>query len=231
VAEDDCGSSQQTHVLVGTAWTYPESMVQADESHRTLVFDNQQCVFCYLNPNPAAVYKIDVVYVDNGGRVQRLEANGREVHGNLSLPVGSPRRFVFDIPRAAYADGKKLELRFIKVEGANAIVSYVRIWSSDKKPLDAPPPEQRAAFPPPVATPKPAIPPKPLWAADGPVEEDWIYQEELYCRPVGGSWEQPADVIRARVIPSVQRHLERGAILLADLARLSAVGNALRGVP
>jgi len=221
VAEDDCGSAEQTHVVVGTAWTYPESMVQAEEPYRTLVFDNQECLFRYLNPNPLAAYKVDVVYLDNGGRVQRLEANGREVHGNLPLPVGRPRRFVYDIPRAAYADGKNLELRFIRVAGANAVVSYVRIWSTERTPLGAPPPEQRAAFPPPAVEPaKPIVPPKPLWPANGPIEEDWTLQDEAYCRPVGAGWEAPADAIRSRVIPSVQRQIERGAILLADLPRL-----------
>lgn len=44
VAEDDCGSSQQSHVVRGTAWTYPPGMVEAVEPYRTLVFDNQECV-------------------------------------------------------------------------------------------------------------------------------------------------------------------------------------------
>jgi hypothetical protein len=221
VAEDDCGSPQQTHVVVGTAWTYPESMVQADGPYRTLVFDNQECLLRYRDPNPAAGYKVDVVYLDNGGRVQRLEANGHEVHGNLSLPVGRPRRYVYEVPRAAYADGKTLDLRFIKVAGANAIVSYVRIWSTERTPLGAPPAEQRAAFhPPAAATAKPIIPPKPLWPTSGPIEEDWTLEDEAYCRPVAARWEAPADAITSRVIPSVQRQLQRGAILMADLPRL-----------
>ena len=222
VAEDHCGSSQQSHVIVGTAWTYPEGMVDADEPYRTLVFDTRRCILRYLKPCPTAAYKVEVVYLDNGGRVQRLEANGRQVHGDLALPIRRPRRFVYDIPKAAYADGQKLDLHFIKVAGANAIVSYVRIWSSDPTPLGAPPAEERAAIQPHRPAAKPVIPPKPLWATAGLIEEDWTWQDELYRRPVGANWERPEAVLAERVIPAVRRHLDRSAVLLADLSRLGA---------
>ena len=96
VAEDNCGTQQQTHVVAGTSWLYPADMVEAPDEHRAIVFDNQACVFWYLGPNPRASYKVDVVYVDNGGRVQRLEASGHEVHGRMELPLKRPRRFVFE---------------------------------------------------------------------------------------------------------------------------------------
>ncbi len=54
VAEDDCGTENQTHVVVGTSWLYPPDMVQAPLEHRTIVFDNRACVFWYLNPIPQA---------------------------------------------------------------------------------------------------------------------------------------------------------------------------------
>jgi len=135
VAEDNCGTAAQEHVMVGKAWVYPKNMVEAPDEYRTIVFDNNACVLRYLKPNPKASYKADVVYLDNGGRVQRLEANGHKVHGDLKLPVKRPGRFLYDIPKAAYADGKKLDLKFIRVAGANALVCYVRIWSTNKTPL------------------------------------------------------------------------------------------------
>ena len=138
VAEDNCGTRQQTHVVAGTSYLYAPGMVEASNEHRAIVFDNRACVFRYLGPNPEASYKVEVVYVDNGGRVQRLEANGHTVHGPMELPLKRPGRFLFDIPKAAHADGKMLELKFIKVAGANAVVSYVRVWSTDGKPLEAP---------------------------------------------------------------------------------------------
>ncbi len=220
VAEDDCGTEKQTHVVVGTSWLYPTSMVEAPYEHRAIVFDNHACVFQYLGLNPQASYKVDVVYVDNGGRVQRLEANGHQVHDAMELPLRRPGRLLFDIPKAAYADGDKLELKFVRVAGANAIVSYVRIWSTDEKPLKAPPPEQRAAYRAP--NPPPPKPPKPLFQVDGSIETDWILQDSLLCRPLKDGWEEPADVVRSRVIPAVEKHRKRGLAIAADLERLGA---------
>ncbi|MDP6542636.1 MAG: hypothetical protein QGH60_01510 [Phycisphaerae bacterium] len=138
VAEDNCGTAAQKHVIVGKTWVYPKNMVKAPDEYRAIIFDNNACVLRYLKPNPQAAYKVDVVYLDNADRVQRLEANGRVVHGDLKLPVKRPGRFVYDIPKAAYAGGKTLDLRFIRVAGANALVCYVRIWSTDKAPLPGP---------------------------------------------------------------------------------------------
>ena len=215
VAEDNCGTRSQTHVVVGTSWLYPADMVEAPPEHRAIVFDNNACVFWYLDPNPEASYEVDVVYVDNGGRAQRLEASGHEVHGRMELPLKRPRRFVFDVPKAAYADGKKLELKFIKLAGANAIVSYVRVWSTDPKALAAPSPEQRAAYRPP-APPAPRAP-KPLWEVDDPVEADWLVQDDLVCHARGDGWEEPEAVVRSRVLPAVKKHHKRGLAIAADL--------------
>lgn len=220
VAEDNCGTQGQTHVVVGTSWLYPTDMVEASAEHRAIVFDNHACVFRYLKPKPEASYKVDVVYVDNGGRVQRLEANGHKVHGRMELPLRRPRRFLFDVPKAAYADGEKLELKFIKVAGANAIVSYVRIWSTDPAALGAPPPEERAAYRPPQ--PPPPRPPKPLWQVDEPIEQDWVLQDGLVCRPIDEGWEEPSAVVQSRVLSAVEKHVQRGLAVADDVRRLGA---------
>ncbi len=220
-AEDNCGTEQQSHVVKGTSWLYPVGMVEAPHEHRAIVFDNEACVFKYLAPNPEASYKVDVVYVDNGGRVQRLEANGHEIHGDLELPLKRPRRFLFDIPKAAYADGSMLELKFIRVAGANAIVSNVRIWSTEETPLKAPPLEQRATLGPP-----PPKQPKPIWKVDDPIEADWLLHDDLFCRPQREGWEEPAAVVRNRLVPAVEKHRLRGLAIAADMRELGAGGLA-----
>ena len=200
VAEDNCGTESQTHVVVGTSWLYPVDMVDASAEHRAIVFDNHACVFWYLKPNPEASYKIDVVYVDNGRRIQRLEVNGHEVHGRMELPVRRPRRFLFDVPKAAYASGEKLQLKFIREAGANAIVSYVRIWSTDPARLAGPSPQQRAAYHPP--RPPAAKQRAPLWATDDP-----IYLPDgriAFMSPVAGGMVQCGDWAWADCLFSVK---------------------------
>ncbi len=218
VAEDNCGTPSQTHVVAGTSWLYPQGMVEAPAEHRAIVFDNHACVLWYARPNPEASYKVDVVYVDNGGRAQRLEANGHVVHGNMELPVKHPRRFVFDVPKAAYANKGRLELKFIRVAGANAIVSYVRIWSTDATPLSAPSPEQRAAYRPPP--PPPPRRPKPLWESEDPIEADWIVQDDLCCLPLEDGWETTAAVVQTRLLPAVEKHRRRALAVANDMRAL-----------
>ena len=207
VAADNCGTAGQTHVIVGSTWVYPTNMVEAADDYRTIVFDNNACLLRYLKPNPEASYKVDVVYLDNGGRIQRLEANGVRVHGDLKLPARRPVRFVYDIPKAAYADGKKIDLRFIRVAGANALVCYVRIWSTDKAPLGAPSAAERAAYKRPPARRKAAPKTKTLWTFADPIEQDWISHDRLTSV--------------AAVAPCITSHLRRGERILADIRQLT----------
>jgi hypothetical protein len=218
VAEDNCGTATQKHVLVGKAWVYPKNMVEAPDEYRAIVFDNNACVLRYLKPNPKAAYKVDVVYLDNAGRVQRLEANGRKVHSDLKLPVKRPGRFVYDIPKAAYADGKTLDLKFIRVAGANALVCYVRIWSTDKTPLAGPAAAVRAAYKPATARPKQKLPRAALWKPTDAIERDWLVQDRLTSVQAIG--------------PCVKKHLQRGEKILADIRQLGASADteALRAV-
>ena len=220
VAKDNCGTRGQKHVVVGTFWEFPPAQIPGPPAIRRVVFHGKACVLRFLKPNPAAAYKVDVTYCNQAGarRVQRLEVNGREVHGNLTVPEGRPGRYVFDVPRAAYADGKQLEFRFINAFGANAVVAYVRIWSTDRKALGAPPASQRAAF----AGRPAAAPIEPLWQADGAVEEDWSRQDRLRGRPTFSGWKDAAGEVRGRVLPCIRQQLQRGRRILADLRRLGA---------
>src|SRR3990172_2357188 len=121
VAEDDCGSFENMpHVVRGTEYVFPTSMVQSSPEYRDIVFDNSFCLLRYNGLNPEAAYKVDVVYVTQAGavRIQRLEAGGQVVHGDMPLPETTPGRFLFDIPRAAYADRGALELNIFNLQGA-----------------------------------------------------------------------------------------------------------------
>ncbi|MDP6636511.1 MAG: hypothetical protein QGG42_16560 [Phycisphaerae bacterium] len=208
VASDNCGSTDQKHVLVGANWTYPTNMVQAADEYRTIIFHNNACVLRYLGANPKASYKADVVYLDNGGRVQRLEANGREVHGDMKLPLRQPGRFLYDIPKAAYASGKALDLKFIRVAGANALVCYVRIWSTDKARLTGPAASERAKYKPARPKAKQKLPRNSILNSSDPIERDWIVQD------------RPTSV--EQIDLCIKKHLQRGRKILADMRQLGA---------
>ena len=204
VAEDDCGDpDNMPHVVRGTEYVFALGMASGPLSYRDVVFDNQFCLLRYKGLVPAASHKVDVVYVTQAGaaRVQTLLANGVIVHDELALPFKTPGRFVFDIPAAAYADGGPLELKFVRAAGANAVVSYVRVWSTDSRAL-------------------PGL--KRVWAPTNPIERDWARQDRLLGRPNFGEWQDPAKEVAESVLPSLDGLLTRGQQILADLTALAA---------
>ncbi|MBT3376401.1 MAG: hypothetical protein HN742_10630 [Lentisphaerae bacterium] len=204
VAEDDCGSfDNMPHVVQGTGYVFSPSHVTAPLPHRDIIFDNSFCLLRYKTPVVQASYKVDVVYVSHRGgeRVQTLTANGKLVHDKLTLPTGKPGRFIFDIPPEACSPPSPLELKFSKVSGANAVVSYVRIWSTNPQPL-------------PGGTAR--------WKPGNAIEKDWARQDRLRGRPNFGEWEDPAKEVAKSIVPSIKELLARGNEILADLEALGA---------
>ncbi len=211
VAEDDCGDlDTQPHVVKGKEYVFSSSMVTGAEEDRTIVFDDDFCLLRYEKLNPDAAYKVDVVYVtESVGREQSLEANGHVVHETMALPLRESGRFVFDIPEAAYAEGRPVDLTFTKRAGGNAVVSYVRVWSDDPTPLPAK---------------------VPFWVPAGPIEKDWLRQDRLRGKPKFGEWTDPAKEIQENVLPCIDEQLSRGRSILNDLRLMEASKRQQRGL-
>lgn len=204
VAEDNCGSFESApHLVRGTEYLFPTSQVDSLLEYREIVFDDEFCLFRYKGVNPGASYKVDVVYVSQAEavRIQRLEANGQVVHDDLAVPSSKPGRFLFDVPSQALGDGKQLDLRFINAQGANAVVCYLRLWSTDPRPLAGS---------------------GQLWTPNGPIETDWARQDRLRGKPNFHDWADPAAEVRDNVVPCLDELLQRGSTVLADLAALGA---------
>ena len=211
VAEDDCGSPDGvSHVVRGKDYVLPAELVAGTPADRDLIFDDEFCLLRYPKLSATAAYKVDVVYVSEvaGARQQALEANGVVVHETMPIPGGTPGRFIFDLPRAAYSGGQPLELKFLRKAGANAVVSYVRIWSADPRTL-------------------PGL--TSLWVPKGSVEKDWLRQDRLRGKPTFSRWENPAQTIRDSVVPCINEQLARGRAILADLQGLGAAPLGVSG--
>jgi len=208
VADDDCGEpGAAPHVVRGSDYVFAGGMVAGALVERTIIFDNDFCLLRYEGLRPAAGYVVDVVYVTeaSGIREQALEANGQLLHDALRLPAGTPGHFLFEVPKAAYADGQPLELKFVRRSGANAVVSAVRLWSDDPHQLPG-----KDAF----------------WVARGPIEGDWLRQDRLRGRPRFGGWTGPAREVKEGVLPAIDEQLARGRSMLADFRGLGARGLA-----
>jgi len=206
VAEDDCGNlDAMGHVVRGKPYVLQIGQATVSLPERDIIFDDHSCLLKYEKLNPQAQYLVDVVYVTEatGVREQTLEADGFTVHGVLRLPAGTPGRFIFDLPQQAYADDAAVELSFTIASGANAVVSIVRLWSTDPTRL----PTKGS-----------------LWVPNGPVEQDWTRQDRLRGRPRFTDWEDPKREIAEQVVPCIDEQLDRGRGLLDHVAGTGAGG-------
>lgn len=204
VADDDCGSAgDMPHVVRGQVYVFSQHEVAGSREERDIIFDHDFCLLRYTGLNPNASYKVDVTYATQaaGPREQSLEANGLVVHDTLPLPVGRAGRFIYTIPPESYAGGQPLELKFIRRAGANAVVCYVRLWSTDPRPLPG-----RFS----------------LWKPQDPVEQDWFRQSRLAGKPIFCDWEDPEREVRQVIVPCIDEQLQRGYAILEDLELLEA---------
>ncbi len=151
VAYDDAGAAEaEPHLAGGSDWRFENPGTTA-ASLRTAAFG--ECVeFRYAGLNPKAAYKAKLRFFSDGPRRERIKAGGMVALDSVVLENGAVTEREFEIPSAAYADGK-LILTVERVSGPNAAVSEIEILSTDPAALRAMPlPEP----PLPVLTPRPA---------------------------------------------------------------------------
>ena len=134
----------------------------------------------------------------------------------MPLPRGTSKVYTFDVPAGSYAEGK-LELRFIRAAGANAVVSEVKVWSTDKRALASPVGPRGIA-----------------WPAVDPVEIDWSRQDAIRGWPTF-DWRDPEQEVAKQVVPAMAELLDRGARMLRDFACVDCVacdrGQATKDCP
>jgi hypothetical protein len=86
----------------------------------------------YAGLEPDVAYQVRLTYVGLPTRaaarlVQRLEANGREVHPNLEVPARTAQQLTFPVPRDAYPFGQ-LDLEWSPAPGGNGSTAVSEVW-------------------------------------------------------------------------------------------------------
>lgn len=129
---DDLGHpGRAPHLRRGHGATLLQPMDPGNRpSHNSLVRSYRGepgVLLSYQGLDPAAAYLVKVTYVSPPGRtplVQRLEANGRELHPDLEVPMRAARQLTFPVPRDAYPFGR-LDLEWVPAtsngSGATAV--------------------------------------------------------------------------------------------------------------
>ena len=134
LATDDCGRvGLQPHIVSAQGdYEYPfesvpESAAPRGGFLRTVSHGEKvQCRFTGLLPK--ARYKIAVDYLSDAIRVQSLSVDGTVLQDKLRIEKAAPVRSILDIPDDIARDGE-ITLEWTRVEGPNAVVSRVQLWS------------------------------------------------------------------------------------------------------
>lgn len=134
VASNDCGvDGKQPFLVKGDNYTMPDE-TGGSMTARTCNFGGT-VIYAFDRLDIQADYQLEVVYLADSERRQRIVADGNEVQAPVVLEKGKEQRYRIDLPKKAFAYGQ-LVLVFEVLKGPNAIVSELNLYSSNpKKPI------------------------------------------------------------------------------------------------
>lgn len=134
VASNDCGTAgKQPFLVKGDNYTMPDE-ITGSPSARTCNFGGT-VIYAFDRMDIQADYQLEVVYLADSERRQRIIADGNEVQSPVILEKGKEQRYRIDLPKKAFAYGQ-LVLVFEALKGPNAIVSELNLYSSNpQKPI------------------------------------------------------------------------------------------------
>lgn len=133
VAEDDCGAAdRQPHLVQGDDYTFAAT-AGADSAALTCNF-GPRVVYAFDRLNKEADYELELTFHSDGDRLVEVQADGNAVCDPVRLSAGQTVTRRVRLPRKAYAYGQ-LVLVFECAGGPNAVVSGIRLLSTDAAPL------------------------------------------------------------------------------------------------
>lgn len=134
VASNDCGvDGKQPFLVKGDNYTMPDE-IGGSVTARTCNFGGT-VIYAFDRMDIQADYQLEVVYLSDSERRQRIVADGNEVQSPVVLEKGKEQRYRIDLPKKAFAYGQ-LVLVFEVLKGPNALVSELNLYSSNpKKPV------------------------------------------------------------------------------------------------
>jgi sialate O-acetylesterase len=144
----DSGANPQAsaHLQLGSAYRINEAQVDeanvsANDAARSILYDGTAIVLHYRGLQSEAHYKLRLVFLSdhpNGPRfpqrVVRVLADKAALAERVEIPKGEKLVVDLDLPPEVYRDGE-FTLRIEKIEGHNAVVSRVELWSDRDEPL------------------------------------------------------------------------------------------------
>ena len=133
VANNNCGEpNEQPFLIKGNNYEMPETL-PGSTSEKSCNFGGT-VIYAFDELDIQADYMMEVTYLADELREQRVVADGNEVQAPFLLEKGKVQRYQIPLPKKAYAYGQ-LVLIFEVVKGANAVISELAIYSSNPTSL------------------------------------------------------------------------------------------------
>lgn len=134
VAYNDCGNqSNQAFLAEGESYIF-------NAQGRTVPSEVLSCsfgsrvIYAFDNMDIHADYKMEVSFYSDQERTLQIQADGNPVCSPIELKTNEPKKVQIELPRKAYAYGQ-LVLIFEALKGPNAVVSEIKILSTNTKKL------------------------------------------------------------------------------------------------
>lgn len=132
VASNDCGvPGAQPFLVKGENYAMPASLPGSKEAV-TCNFGSK-VIYAFSHLDIQADYQIEVAYLADHERRQRIVADGDEIQAPVTLEAGKEQRYLIDLPRKAYAYSQLVLVFEGAGKGDNVIVSELNLYSSNPK--------------------------------------------------------------------------------------------------
>lgn len=132
VATNDCGvANAQPFLVKGENYTLPKEFKGSKEA-LTCNFGGK-VIYAFNHLDIQADYQLEVVYLADHERRQRIVVDGNELQPPVTLEAGKEQRYRIDLPRKAYAYSQLVLVFEGAGKGANALVSELNLYSSNPK--------------------------------------------------------------------------------------------------
>lgn len=136
-----CGLELQAPQMLTTTKRRLRAEVQGDSpdpigSLRYVAWDPVSVRAAFTDLDPANRYELEATYLSEDGvtRTQSLSTGEHELHPPVALPPGEPLMIRSTVPPSAIMNGA-LEVHVDVVDGPDAVVSELRLYSSAPAPL------------------------------------------------------------------------------------------------
>jgi len=143
---DDAAGGVQPHLVLGQPARFaegqvPTDRVPVDDPARAIVHDPGGVVYEYRGLDPDARYTARLTFLSDHPsgprfprRVARIRVDDDVLADAIELPEDELLHRDVELRRESYADDGAVVLRIEKVEGHNAVVSRVELWSDQEAP-------------------------------------------------------------------------------------------------